>query len=911
MANTTPLVTTITKPANNPGEANTAPRVNIQELCEEYYEDILPIIMEKVRHERRKDVHARLDLEEGHRERIREDSHYSNTRAKNAEPERVKIQDRLRYGDRHLFDRLGNRKQSVFDRLGEAYSPNTIRSRPQKIDSRDPPRGKNHARTLSASRGDRDRGGEGFRNTRESYGNSSSYSYRNEGRRHDTKKRDRPPSSSVSRSDSSDEKHRAARVWFDELPPESIDGYKDMKAAFLSTPQEILAAEANKFQPPLPMVTPVEKRNINKFCDFHNDKGHSTDECMQLKKQIEKEERTRPANFTVALHPNFPNQEVVVGGSLSDRGRTELCSLLKKNLDIFAWQPSDMTRVPRSVAEHRLNIREGCPPDCYPLPEIDWKVESLCGHPFKCFLDAYKGYHQIQLAEADEENTAFHTGHGVYWYTKMPFGLKNAGATYQRLMDKAFETEGVFLGYVITPEGIKPCPNKTAAVQQLPSPQTVKEVQSLNGKLASLNRFLSKSAEKSLPLFQTLKKCIKKSDFRWTAKAERAFQQLKQHLSDLPLLVAPRPHEELIMYLSATHGAISAVLMTERGMDQTPIYFISRALQGPELNYSQMKKLVLSLIFATKRLRRYFQAHPITVITDQPIKQVMSLTQEEPWMLFTDGSSCVDGSGAGLILTNPEGVEFTYALRFQFAASNNEAEYEALVASLRIATRMGVKNVQVNVDSKLVANQVLGTQVPRSRNKKADALSKIASTSFAHLSKQVLVEVLETKSITGKEVIAVIEEGGPTWMTELVDYLKEGILPGDEKEARKLRLKARQYELMEGVLYKRSFLTPWLRCMGPLQAEYVMREIHEGSCSMHAGPRSDLAKAMRLGYYWPIMHRDARDMIRKCSDCQIHRPFPEGSGKVKFLIVAMDYFTEWIEAKAVATITGRQVKKFV
>nr|GEZ51875.1 reverse transcriptase domain-containing protein [Tanacetum cinerariifolium] len=198
-------------------------------------------------------------------------------------------------------------------------------------------------------------------------------------------------------------------------------------------------------------------------------------------------------------------------------------------------------------------------------------------------------------------------------------------------------------------------------------------------------------------------------------------------------------------------------------------------------------------------------------------------TQEEPWTLFTDGSSCVDGSGAGLILTNPDRVEFTYALRFQFAASNNEAEYEALIAGLQIATQMGVKNVQANVDSKLVANQVLGT--------------KIASTSFAHLSKQVLVEVLETKSITGKEVTTVIEEEGPTWMTELVNYLKEGILPGDEKEARKLRLKARQYELMEGALYKQSFLTPWLRCVGPLQAEYVMKKIHEGSCSMHAGPR--------------------------------------------------------------------------
>nr|GEX92554.1 reverse transcriptase domain-containing protein [Tanacetum cinerariifolium] len=191
-----------------------------------------------------------------------------------------------------------------------------------------------------------------------------------------------------------------------------------------------------------------------------------------------------------------------------------------------------------------------------------------------------------------------------------------------------------------------------------------------------------------------------------------------------------------------------------------------------------------------------------------------------------------------------------------------------------------------------------------------NALSKIASTSFAHLSKQVLVEVLENKSIKEKEVAAVIEEDDPTWMTLIADYLKEGILPGDNKEARKLRLKARQYELKEGVLYRRSFLTPWLR-----------------------------SKAIWLGYYWPTMHKDARDVIRKCNDCQIHRPvtkhpqqpltpitapwpfykwgidiagpFPEGPGKVKFLIVAMDYFTKWVEAKAVATITGGQVKRFL
>ncbi|GJZ77740.1 reverse transcriptase domain-containing protein [Tanacetum coccineum] len=152
---------------------------------------------------------------------------------------------------------------------------------------------------------------------------------------------------------------------------------------------------------------------------------------------------------------------------------------------------------------------------------------------------------------------------------------------------------------------------------------------------------------------------------------------------------------------------------------------------------------------------------------------------------------------------------------------------------------MGVRNVHVSIDSKLVANQVLRayvakeenmikylekvkslvsgfinfsiSQVPQSKNKKADALSKIASTSFVHLSKQVLVEILKEKSIQEKEVTTVVEEDGPTWMTPIIEYLKEGTLPNDRKEASKLRIKAIQYELLEGI-----------------------REIHEGSCSMHA-----------------------------------------------------------------------------
>nr|GEW92785.1 reverse transcriptase domain-containing protein [Tanacetum cinerariifolium] len=139
--------------------------------------------------------------------------------------------------------------------------------------------------------------------------------------------------------------------------------------------------------------------------------------------------------------------------------------------------------------------------------------------------------------------------------------------------------EGTFLGYKVNADGLKVCPDKVEAVLSLPSPKCLKDVQKLNGRLANLNRFLSKSAEKLVQFFKTLKKCTKKSDFQWTAKAKTAFKQMKKSIAELPMLIAPKEKEELIIYLAAAKKAISAVLMTERDGKQMPIYFISRALQ--------------------------------------------------------------------------------------------------------------------------------------------------------------------------------------------------------------------------------------------------------------------------------------------------------------------------------------------
>ncbi|GJY31827.1 reverse transcriptase domain-containing protein [Tanacetum coccineum] len=518
--------------------------------------------------------------------------------------------------------------------------------------------------------------------------------------------------------------------------------------------------------------------------------------------------------------------------------------------------------------------------------------------------------------------------------------------------------EGTFFGYKVDADGLRVCPDKVEAVLNLPSPKCLKDVQKLNGKLASLNGFLSKSSEKSLPFFKTLKKYTKKSDFQWTTKAEMAFKQMKRSIAELPMLTAPKEKEELIMYLAAAKEAITAVLMTERDGKQTPIYFahtivvitdqpIKQILSNPEVTGRLLKwrfELEEHDIHYKPRtsvrgqiLTDFIVERPEDDTLDTPMEDVEELS--DLWILVTDGSSCIDGSGAGLIITNPEGMKFTYAIRFRFNATNNKAEYEALIAGLRIVGQMGIQNLQANVDSKLVANQVNGVyvakessmikylekvknlastfrefsikQVPRGENKKADALSKIASTSFAHLSKQVLVEELKEKSIDEKEVLAVVEEKGHTWMTPVYEYLTEGVLLEEKRKARAIRRKAGRYAVTNGTLYKKSFLGAWLRCVGPLQANYVLREIHKGSCNMHSGPsschvhrpvpRNPQEKLTTITSLWPFYKWGI----------DIAGPFSEGPDKVKFLIVAMDYFTKWIEAKHVTTIKGAQVMKFV
>ena len=150
-------------------------------------------------------------------------------------------------------------------------------------------------------------------------------------------------------------------------------------------------------------------------------------------------------------------------------------------------------------------------------------------------------------------------------------------------------------------------------------PRNVNEVQSLNGKIAALNRFVSRATDKCLPFFRTLKR-----SFKWTAKCQQEFEELKAYLSSPPLLSLSQPGEELFLYLAISPTAVSATLVREEERVQKLVYYASRALRGAEKRYPPMEKLVFALVTTARKLKPYFQAHMMNVLTDNPLQHAIS-----------------------------------------------------------------------------------------------------------------------------------------------------------------------------------------------------------------------------------------------------------------------------------------------
>ncbi|XP_074373641.1 uncharacterized protein LOC141713990 [Apium graveolens] len=325
--------------------------------------------------------------------------------------------------------------------------------------------------------------------------------------------------------------------------------------------------------------------------------------------------KIRSVEEVVVSHTGGITQKEVNGEKLE--GRSEILQGLGDNCKVDAPQKKDAP----------LNEVEVDAPPNEDAPSDEKLVDAIAGHALLSFMDAYSGYNQIPMYGPDQEHRSFITDRGLYCYIGMPFGLINAGATYQRLVNMMFKDQigrtmevyvddmlvkskvttdhikhlmemfnilrrfrmklnpqkcvfgvesGKFLGFIVNHRGIEANPAKIKALLDMKSPTNVKQVQSLTGRIAALNRFVSKSSDRCKEFFKAIRLAGK--DFVWTA-----------------------------------------VLVREEDGQQSPVYYVSKRLHDAETRYTNMEKLVYALILASRKLRPYFQAHRVEVRTAYPL----------------------------------------------------------------------------------------------------------------------------------------------------------------------------------------------------------------------------------------------------------------------------------------------------
>src|SRR4051812_37833990 len=323
-------------------------------------------------------------------------------------------------------------------------------------------------------------------------------------------------------------------------------------------------------------------------------------------------------------------------------------------------------------------VNKHCPKDHFPLPRIDQIIDLTAGCDLLSFLDAYSGYNQIRMKEDDEEHTSFITPYGVFCYKTMPFGLKNAGATYQRMMQACLKEQigrnvqvyvddiviktykadtlledlretfaalnkyiiklnpkkcafgvsaGKLLGYMVSARGIEANPEKVQAIAMMQEPTDIRGVQQLTGRLAALSRFISRLGERTLPFYQLLRKGEK---FEWIEEARKAFADPKKTLSTPPILAVPKEGEKLYLYVAARNSVVSTTLVVERNDEgkvqsiQRPIYYLSMLLTKSQQRYPHYQKLLLAIIMTSRKVSHKFDEHPITIVSSAPLADILN-----------------------------------------------------------------------------------------------------------------------------------------------------------------------------------------------------------------------------------------------------------------------------------------------
>ncbi|CAN6692803.1 unnamed protein product [Malus baccata var. baccata] len=445
-----------------------------------------------------------------------------------------------------------------------------------------------------------------------------------------------------------------------------------------------------------------------------------------------------------------------ISGLLEINDRANIVCLLQEFKDCFAWHYTEMPV--RCCVDYR-NINGTTPKDEHPMPMADLSIDAVAKHKVLSFMDGNAGYNYIKMAQEDIHKIAFrYPGHmGAYEYLVMPFGLKNAGATYQRAMNAIFHEligrsmevyiddivvkskteeqhltdlrqaltrmrmhklkmnpkkcafgvrEGNFLGFLVHQKGVEVDKNKSRAIMESPSSTNKVQLQRLLGKINFLRRFIANLAGKIQPLTPLLR-LKDKENFEWGPPHQKAFDSTKAYLTSPPVLVPPQRGKPLKLYISASEKSIGSLLaQNNEGVKEQAIYYLSRILTEVETRYSPVERLCLALYFTAKFS---FQYVPQRAVKGQAIADFLTEHQDSQDKIINIPGTLQKAYGAGIVIINPQGVHHYYSFLLDYQGStNNRVEYEALIIGLEILIELGATEVEVFGDSELVINQLKG-----------------------------------------------------------------------------------------------------------------------------------------------------------------------------------------------------------
>uniref|UniRef100_A0A2N9GB75 Uncharacterized protein n=1 Tax=Fagus sylvatica TaxID=28930 RepID=A0A2N9GB75_FAGSY len=598
----------------------------------------------------------------------------------------------------------------------------------------------------------------------------------------------------------------------------------------------------------------------------------------------------------------------------------------------------------RMCVDYR-DLNRASPKDNFPLPHIDTLVDNTATNVVFSFMDGFSGYNQIKMAEEDKSKTAFVTHWGTFVYDVMPFGLKNAGATYQRAMVTLFHdmihheierlkkyqlrlnpnkcafgvTSGKLLGFIVSGRGIEIDPAKVQAIRSMPAPRTEKEIRSFLGRINYIARFIAQLTATCEPLFKLLRKDVK---IKWTEDCQKAFDKIKEYLLNPPILVPPTPGRPLILYLTVQEASMGCMLgqQDETGKKEQAIYYLSKkftepgdpllpALTGKIARWQVLLSEFDILFVARKAIKGQAIAD---YLADYPSEQLELMDSE-----FPDEDHASSVLQAALEFGAYELEVFGDSL---LIVSQTNGEWQArdpkLIPYQRYISRLVPKFKYVTF-----------TYTPRAHNHFADALATLASLIKLVEGDDVRPLRIETRDIPAycvciEECMNVEAEiDDKPWYYDIKRFIQD-----------------REYPSTGEPKMRRNTSEGWPS--NAEEANRLIQEMHAGLMGAHANGPFLARKIMRAGYYWLTMERDCIRHVQTCHKCQMYQnsknappqylhtmaspwPFsawgmdvigaitPKASNGHEFILVAIDYFTKWVEACSFKNVTQVAVTRFV